>query len=466
MGRSILLLAGIALIASHRSPDPPQVLPDLALECEQAVAVAELTEVREIDLLLQPGLPFGNELPNPLGRVLGVAWTPDTDALHVLDGTDGVVVYDTLGNMLASYGGIGEGPGEFQGQRGDHGGGGGQYNQVASLDDGYVLVHDLGPLHLFTADGEFVNRVGTSAEIEGPFAVRHLAGIGDRRAITAVTGGVRQLDSPYKTGRQTLGVANAGPDGLALQPIAFVRNRFSDRSYTSFSPRSPYDGWTRRLWDARPALLATLPSESAGICLFDPDDLELDTAIQLAVPNIRVDGAERRRVIRELQDRFPRPPVAGGTWEDFYPFWPEHLPIGLDVVAAPGNAVWVERATGPSTRVVDIYDDELGYRGTAALPFDRLPIGFDDRCAYVVTSEPAGESVSELPFYGLQRWCPRSGPSRVGPPVPAQHRSAIRGLASLRAAPADPSPGPPSVHVSSGTAPSRFHPRRHRPRHS
>ena len=104
--------------------------------------------------------------------------------------------------------------------------------------DGYVLVHDLGPLHLFTADGGFVDRVGTSAEIEGPFAVRHLAGIGGGQAISAITGGVRPLDSPYKTGRQTLGVVDAAPDGLVLRPIAFVRNRFSDRSYTSFPPRS------------------------------------------------------------------------------------------------------------------------------------------------------------------------------------------------------------------------------------
>lgn len=161
------------------------------------------------------------------------------------------------------------------------------------------------------------------------------------------------------------------------------------------------------MWDARPGLLATFPSEAAGICLFDPRDLELNAAIRLDAPNIRVDGVERRRVIGELQDRFPRPPVVGGTWEDFYPFWPEHLPIGLDVVVAPGNAVWVERATGPTTRVVDVYDAELGYHGTGTLPFDRLPMGFDDRCAYVVTSEPAGETVSELPFYGLQRWCPR-----------------------------------------------------------
>ena len=375
--------------------------------------------MRSIDLQLQPGTLLGNEPPNPLGRVLGVARVPDTDALHVLDGTDGVAVYDTLGNTLASYGGIGEGPGEFQGQRGDHGGGGGQYNQLASLDDEYVLVHDLGPLHLFTADGGFVDRVGTSAEIEGPFAVRHLAGIGGGQAISAITGGVRPLDSPYKTGRQTLGVVDAAPDGLVLRPIAFVRNRFSDRSYTSFPPRSPYDTWTRRLWDARPGLLATLPSESAGICLFDPRDVELEAAIRLDVPNIRVDGAERRRVIGELQDRFARPPVVGGTWEDFYPFWPEHLPIGLDVVVAPGNAIWVERATGPTARVVDVYDGESGYRGTGTLPFDRLPMGFDERCAYVVTSEPAGETVSELPFYGLQRWCPRPGGSPLG--APFQH---------------------------------------------
>ena len=407
MIRCSVLVGSLALVAPHRSPDPLQVLPDLALQCEQAVAEAEPAQVRSIDLQLQPGTLLGNELPNPLGRVLGVAWDPRTEALHVLDGTDGVVVYDTLGNTVASYGGIGEGPGEFQGQGGDHGGGGGQYNQLASLGDGYVLVHDLGPVHLFTAAGGFVDRVSTSAEIEGPFAVRHLAGIGENQAVAAITGGVRSLDSPHKTGRQTLGVLTAGPDGLVPRPLAFARNRFSDRSYTSFPPRSPYDSWTRRLWDARPGLLATLPSESAGICLFDPDDVGLKAAIRLDVPQARVDRAERRRVIGELQDRLPRPPVVGGTWEDFYSFWPEHLPIGLDVVVGPGNAIWVERATGPSTRVVDVYDGELGYLGTGTLPFDRLPIGFDDRCAYVVTTQPAGEIISELPFYGLQRWCPR-----------------------------------------------------------
>ena len=394
---------------------PPKAQPwvadasDLAARCEEAVADMRPQVPHRVDLELEPGVAFGNDESHALGRVLGVAW--DGVRLHVLDGTRGVAVYDTLGHRLSGYAGIGEGPGEMWDQSGLHGSRSG-YNQVASLDDGYVMVYGRDRLHLFESSGTYVDRVSTGAELDGLFAVRHVAPIDGSRAAVARTGSTASFraDSLLRTERQLIEVAAATEQGFAIRPLAYVYDRHSgDRPMGRRYPaRGPYDSWTRRLWDAHEGILTVLPLAAAGVCFFRVDDLVLASAVRLGVRPIPVDRRERRRVINELRERGQRVPMTGESWEDFFGFWPPYIPINLDIVMATGTVTWVERSVSANGRVVDLYHPERGYLGTTELPFDGLPLGFDDRCAYVVTTEPQMRIAAGEPFYGLQRWCPVS----------------------------------------------------------
>lgn len=396
------------VIAARALPKPePWVADarDLAARCEEAVADTRPQVPHRVDLELEPGVAFGNDESHALGRVLGVAW--DGVRLHVLDGMRGVAVYDTLGHRLSGYAGIGEGPGEMWDQSGSHGSRGG-YNQIAVLDGGYVIVYGRDRLHLFDSGGAYIHRVLRGAELDGLFAVRHVAPIDGSRAAVARTGAMAssRADSLLRTERQLIEVAVATDQGLTMRPLAYAYDRYSgDRPLGRYPARGPYDSWTRRLWDANEGILTVVPLTAAGVCYFRVDDLALASAVRLGVRPIPVDRRERRRVIDELRERSQRVPT-GGSWEDYFGFWPSHLPVNLDIVTATGSATWVERAASPDQRVVDLYHPERGYLGTTELPFDGLPLGFDDRCAYVVTMEPQGRTAADEPFYGLQRWCP------------------------------------------------------------
>lgn len=408
-GSAVFLgLASWAIAArAHPKPEPSVAdARDVAVRCEEAVADARPQVPHRADLELEPGVAFGNDESHALGRVLGVAW--DGVRLHVLDGTRGVAVYDTLGHRLSGYAGIGEGPGEMWDQSGSHGSRGG-YNQIAGLDDGYVIVYGRDRLHLFDSDGAFIDRVLRGAELDGLFAVRHVAPIDGSRAAVARTGAMASFraDSLLRAERQLIEVAAATHQGLAIRPLAYAYDRHSgDRPLGRYPARGPYDSWTRRLWDANEGILTVVPLTAAGVCFFRVDDLALASAVRLGVRPIPVDGRERRRVIDELRERSQRVPMTGESWEDYFGFWPPYLPINLDIVTATGGVTWVERAASPDQRVVDLYHPERGYLGTTELPFDGLPLGFDDRCAYVVTMEPQGRIAADGPFYGLQRWCP------------------------------------------------------------
>ena len=409
-GSAVLLGLVSWAIAARAHPKPePWVADarDLATRCEEAVADTRPQVPRRVDLELEPGVAFGNDESHALGRVLGVAW--DGVRLHVLDGMRGVAVYDTLGHRLSGYAGIGEGPGEMWDQSGLHGSRGG-YNQIASLDNGYVIVYGRDRLHLFDTGEAYIHRVSRGAELDGPFAVRHVAPIDGSRAAVARTGAMASFraDSLLRTERQLIEVAAATDQGLAIRPLAYTYDRHSgDRPMgRRFPARGPYDSWTRRLWDAHEGILTVLPLTAAGVCFFRVDDLALASAVRLGVRRIPVDRRERLRVINELRERSQRVPMTGGSWEDYFGFWPPYLPINLDIVMATGTVTWVERAASPNRRVVDLYHPERGYLGTTELPFDGLPLGFDDRCAYVVTMEPQVRIAADEPFYGLQRWCP------------------------------------------------------------
>ena len=380
---------------------------DLATRCEQAVEDAQPRVPHRAHIDFELDVAFGSDGNHPLGRVLGVAW--DGVRLHVLDGMQGVEVYDSLGHRFGDYGGTGEGPGEIRDQSGLHGSRLG-YNQIASLPAGEVIVYGRDRLHLFDRNGAYIHRTSMGAELDGPFAVRHVASLDGSRAVVARSGVMASFrsDSTMRTGRQLLEVVEATPDGFAVQPLAYAYDRYSgNRPMGRRLPaRGPYDAWTKRLWDAQGGILGILPMAVPGVCFFEADDLALASAFRLDARPTPVDRGERRRVISELRERSPSVPMTGESWESFYGFWPTHLPINLDIVIGPGAVTWIERTTSASERVVDLYHPAEGYLGTAEMGFGGVPLGFDDRCGYVVATEPEGERAE--PFYGLERWCPSS----------------------------------------------------------
>ena len=130
--------------------------------------------------------------------------------------------------------------------------------------------------------------------------------------------------------------------------------------------------------DAHEGILTVLPLTAAGVCFFRVDDLALASAVRLGVRRIPVDRRERRRVINELRERSQRVPMTGGSWEDFFGFWPPYLPIIL-------TSSW-RRAPLPGSNGRHLLTgvswiciiQSGGYLGTTELPFDGFPLGFDD----------------------------------------------------------------------------------------
>ena len=104
-----------------------------------------------------------------LGLIVGIAATPDGSVLIVDRSTSRVQRITPDGNLATTYGGPGEGPGEFRFPY-----------RVAELSDGSVIVFDLATKRFseFTHDGKFVRRWATSADIVSLTDIVPLSGRG------------------------------------------------------------------------------------------------------------------------------------------------------------------------------------------------------------------------------------------------------------------------------------------------
>jgi hypothetical protein len=382
---------------------------DLAARCERSAKTAPGQPPHASALRLVPVGSVGDEETSPLGKVVGAAWHPRERRLYVLDAFNGgVSVFDSTGRRVARFGGIGGGPGEFEELGGGHGARP-VYNQLALLGDGRIAVMELGRLHVFTADGRFVQRIRVTDSDPGPFAVLHVAGFDGGSVLFSETGAMRMsTDDPAE--RTALRLVRASLRGEALDTAAFggIRNNLNRMPpFRGMPPWDPYLAYYRRVWDALPSGLLAVPSQfTPAVCFFDGSGTLLST-LRMDLPAIPVDHAERERVLDGFRaSAGDRPPMGAGSWEEQYPSWPRTVPPFADVALAPDSAAWLLRPLRGGGTLVDRVHPTRGYLGSLPAPGGRLPLTFDAACAYVLEERAPDAPGAGGGFYGLRRWCP------------------------------------------------------------
>lgn len=399
-------LATLLLAACAGPTDGDGSSGDLAARCEQAVRAAPAQPLRSASVRLEPAATIGDEDRSPLGKVVGAVWHPGTQRLFVLDAYNGgVAAFDTAGRRLQAFGRIGGGPGEFEELGGGHGARS-VYNQLALIGDGRLAVMEPGRLHVFTADGRFVQRIRVTDTDPGPFAVLHVAGFDGGSVLFSETGAMR-LTTDDREERTALRLRRARLRGEALDTGALgsIRNNLNRMpAFRGMPAPDPYLAYYRRAWDALPTGLLAVPSQfSPGVCFFDAAGA-LTAAHRTGAPVIPVDREERQRVLDTFRDQAPAPPMGAKRWEEQYPAWPQTVPPYADVVLAGDSVAWLLRPLRDGGSAVDLVHAARGYLGSMPPPGGRLPLAFDFRCAYVL--DERAPSASAPGFYGLRRWCP------------------------------------------------------------
>lgn len=406
--RIAALVAAVACLLSACSRDEQRLARgggDLAARCEQAVGQAREQPVRQASLRYAPVALIGDEESSPLGKVVGAVWHPRERRLYVLDAYNGgVAVFDSAGRRVGGFGRIGGGPGEFGELGGSHGARP-VYNQLALLGDDRIAVMELGRLHVFTTEGRFVQRMRVTDSDPGPFAVLHLAAFADGSALFSETGAMR-LATDDRDQRTALRLIRASVDGTEIDTAAFggIRNYLHRMPrFAGMPPDDPYRVYDRRGWGALPSgLLAVHSQFLPGTCFFDAQG-RLVSAHRVDAPLIKVDRAERERVLAGVRAIAGQaPPMGVRSWEQHYPAWPQTVPPYGDLALSPDSVAWLLRPVRGGGSTVDLVHARRGYLGSVDPPAGRLPLTFDSDCAYVLEERVPDAGPA---FYGLQRWC-------------------------------------------------------------
>jgi hypothetical protein len=396
---------------------------DLSAVCEDTLERTSAALVQPVSWTYAADLAIGDET-HPLGRVVGAAWNPAQQRLYVLDALNRrVSSYGARGEYLGSFGRGGAGPGEFD-ELGNGHGSRPVYNQLALLGGNHVVVNDFRVMHVFDGGGRFVGRIGTGGARAGPHAIRHLASFSDSTVLFSETGAMR-LETNDRDVRTGLRLMEAFLRQQAVDTARWGRMRNTLYRFPRFEkmpPRDPYGGAFRRTWDAIASGVLAMTSQSKhGVCFFDREG-RLTRAYRVNAPLIRVDQAERSRILGDLRRNLgPTTPMVGGNWDDFYEVWPEIVPPYVDVALSTDSMAWVERPLPGGARMVDLYHVERGYLGSREPLGERLPITFSRGCAFVVDEQIPAQVRGTNYFYGLRRWC-RTAASAAGPGPSPQRR--------------------------------------------
>lgn len=406
-----LLITG-GCVSPEQAPDSAQRTNgsgDLAGECEAEIeGMQAIAVVRPLSWAFRVGARIGSEAAHPIGFVAGAAWDPEEGELLVFDGLDGQVsAYGGDGRLLRSFGGSGEGPGEFtevSSGRGSQT----RYNQLALAGREYVIAMDLDHVHIFRRDGTFVTRFAVNHAQAGPLANLHVASLTDTTVLFARTGAM-DLSTSIRSRRTSLRLValhlkEAGWDTVTFGLLRNSLVRLPD--FERFPPRDAYRGEFERTWDAiSSGLLTTVSLFFHGVCFFDAQG-KLIAQYRINAPVVRVDEDERERVLAARKEALGEsPPFVGGTWEDFYDFWPETAPPYTDLALGPDSTVWAERRVPGGERKVDLFHATRGYLGTLAAFDSKAPLTFSNNCSYTVKEELPEVIEGENFFYGLVALC-------------------------------------------------------------
>lgn len=387
--------------------------PNLTRLCESARPTNGSPAVRPADLAFPESRRIGDEAPEKLGRVVGLEGGEGADsAIWVADAfRPGIVVFSQDGTFRTSFGEQGRGPGDFAGMGVGSHGGTADFDQLDRLGDDLLTVAGNDHIHLFTSDGDFVDRVETMFSLNGPFAHRHLAGWSDREVLFVRTAAGRfgSADPDSIPPQHVMKLVRLSRTGQSFETSveAVLHNSIVRlHPYDGFPPNSYFQRHFARTWDAAgERLLATYAFDHHRVCLFG-DDLQMVAAYQIDAPTVEVDDEVRQAALERSRQAFgDSPPMAGGTWEDFYDVWPESFPRYTDIVVSPDSTVWAERPTGLDRWAVDLFRPGEGYVGTLRSLSGRLPVDFVGECPVWTTTDIRKDEPG-AGFYGLEIRCP------------------------------------------------------------
>lgn len=277
------------------------------------------------------------------GRIRALAVGP-AGAVHVLErGSRRISIWDREGRLVRSFGGVGDGPGEFRSPA---------YLRV--LDDGRVLVGEMLParLHRFGRDG----RVESTVRLPQPRGTGVVGGLAEWRANGKGTVRVRvALLSP------------TAPEGtrhvlLAVDADATVRDTlltWTQPGSTARLPRVFEPHWSWRLGPDGQIYLSR--GGSYEIRRYGPRG-RLRGVIRRAVTPVPVDADLRRRAVEQFvagMSRGGAPEAVLRSVEDEIEVAP-HLPAVSDLwLSEPEGEVWVgvpEPAPGQALVRVGAFD--------------------------------------------------------------------------------------------------------------
>lgn len=281
-------------------------------------------------------------------------------------------------------------------------------------------------MHLFDAEGRFLERIRQTTPPGGLLFRLHVAPISDSSFLVAET---HAMDFRGDAGapRERLDLRRIRPgssDGGADSRRVFgrVRNQLATLPSPPGRgvPNSLFLTAYGRLWDALGTGLAAIVSlDRHGVCFFD-GDRRLVGAYRVDAPTVPVDASRKERILDEHRDKWGPSPPMGGTesWDEFYDHWPEALPRYLDVSLRRDSTAWIYRPVEEtrfsvkpdveSSFAVDVIHARRGYLGSYRTT--EFPEAFRNECALFVKTtvpEDAGtETLADSAFHGLVERCP------------------------------------------------------------
>lgn len=317
----------------------------------------------------------------PLGRVVGLAWDAARRHVVALDNSvSQIFILDTLGHRVAILSQYGDGPGDI-----DLKNMAGGTNRLALLPGGDIVVSDVRHTKVFSHEGTLRSWIVVDSLSTLDRWDMQLAPIDSTRFIAVRTGKQHSIPGGRALAertRLTLVKVDLSTQDPKLSDLGNLRN-----SYVMLQPNEPFPGYQayrlayRRSWAGSDAGVVAISWKRFGVCYFDWTG-RVRAAFQVDAKRLRVDKAERERVLTEEMGTAGRVPFQTATAEELYgDRWPSEGPLYVDLVSDPHGTTWALRLTQGGGRVVDVYT-QSGYRGSFVPASRRLPLVLADSMAF------------------------------------------------------------------------------------
>ncbi|MQA91511.1 MAG: 6-bladed beta-propeller [Gemmatimonas sp.] len=378
----------VAVAACSYSPRVPEVVRTDSAGVE--IVISGPSDV-ELTWTLEPLLSLGGADDGPAAFYVvrpGRVGTDDAGHVYVLDvSRSQVVVFDTTGQHVRSFGGPGRGPGELSAP-----------SSLAVAPDGSVAIFDLGKRGLIQFDGG-----------GGPLPERPLLGgptASGSRHIGFTSAGlvVGSMVPPVEGGtfRQALQLLRGDTTDIVAE-LSFPRPEMARYPSCDVGLNLPRIFEPDISWDANANTVAFSGSASYAV-----EVVEGDRPVRRVRRSLELRPASEADAVDELDGGFQInvgngpctiPPRAMVEKRGFA----ENIPWIEELVVSPSGELWIRRRTIESATdtKIDVFDPSGAYVGTlpSAAPFPLLFIGDN----MIGAAEKDSTDVERLVLYRVGR---------------------------------------------------------------